>query len=339
MSNLKYIQLNGTHYEIGQALGQFGASAIHNYLLKSPTWAELSEWRGSEKLASMQARVQQLFPDIWQEILGLAHGLDLSVEDTFMWNSRGDLWAMAPDSCSTVLQINPQPRITHNEDGDPGFYGHCAVAQFKPDNSTAFSSFVYPGSIAGHTFAINEHQLTMTVNNVRALQTLAGVPRMVLCRAIMNCSTISEAVNLLNSHERAGAFHLNLGEASGAIHSVEFNQAAVSDQTISAPYFHANHAIHPTMRNYPQIITGSSGYRQIQGDDLIHQKPLNPLAILGNDDHARFPIYRRETSDTDNENTIATADFYYSDQGVQWAVYDNPLAPAIFTFDNQQRLS
>ncbi len=339
MSSLHYLQLSGSPYELGVQLGQFGAAAFHNHLLPSPAWAELSQWRNTDAIRSMQHLVQNDFPLIWQEISGLAQGLEIPVEDTFIWNSRGDLWAMAPDSCSSVLQCQPQPRITHNEDGDPGFYGHCAVIEFNPANGPRFCSFVYPGSIAGHTFAVNEHHLVMTVNNIRALFTLPGIPRMVLCRAILNCHTVTEAVTLLRSQPRSGAFNLNLADADGAIHSVEFNQAAVSDVAITAPYFHANHAIHPEMRNYPQIITGSSGYRQIQGEHWVtNQSKVNALAILGDSSHPRFPIYRRETDDTDNENTIATADFHYTPSGLEWAVYDEPLQDPVFRFKGLSRL-
>lgn len=339
MSKLQYLQLSGSHYEIGVQLGQFGAKAVHSHLLNSPAWAELSKWRGSSALAAMQNLVEENFPDIWQEITGLAYGLNLSVEDTFMWNCRGDLWAMAPDGCSTVIQIDPAPRITHNEDGDPGFDGHCAVIHFAPTDGPAFTSFVYPGSIPGHTFAINEYNLVMTVNNVRALHAQAGTPRMVLCRAIMNCIQVSEAVDLLRDHSRSGAFHLNLGGASGNIHSVEFNQDRVSDELIEDPAFHANHAIHPRVRDYPQIITGSSGYRQVQGDALIYEQgsELDALSILGSDSHDRFPIYRRAADDSDNENTLATVDFIYTDNGVEWAVYDGPLNDPVFTFTNLER--
>lgn len=339
MSSLSYLQLSGSHYELGVQLGQFGSKSFHEHLLPSAAWAKLSQWRGSDAVSTMQQLVQTDFPDIWQEITGLAQGLNVPLEDAFIWNCRGDLWAMAPDSCSSVLQLKPTPRITHNEDGDPGFYGHCAIIDFKPTQGTRFSSFVYPGSIAGHTFAANEHQLTMSVNNIRALFTLPGVPRMVLCRAILNCRTVAEAVALLRAHPRSGAFNLNLGDSSGAIHSVEFNQADVSDLAINTPYFHANHAVHTSMRHYPQLITGSSGYRQIQGEKLVaDQSEVNALAILGDTTHNRFPIYRREADDTDNENTIATADFHYTATGLEWAVYDGPLKEPVFRFQGLNRI-
>lgn len=339
MSNLPYLQFSGSHHDIGVQLGQFGAKAVHSHLLNSPAWAELSKWRGSSSLKAMQHLVEEKFPLIWQEIEGLAEGLSLSVEDTFMWNCRGDLWAMAPDGCSTVLQLNPVSRITHNEDGDPGFYGHCAVIKFMPDDGPTFTSFVYPGSIPGHTFAVNEYDLVMTVNNVRALHAQPGTPRMVLCRAIMNCIQVKEAVNILRDNSRSGAFHLNLSGAGGNIHSVEFHQDRIYDLEIDEPMFHANHAIHPTVRNYPQIITGSSGYRQIQGDAMINHSTaeIDPLAILGDDTH-RFPIYRRSADDTDNENTIATADFIYTEYGLEWNVYDGPLKEPVLSFKGQDRI-
>src|SRR3546814_9080312 len=55
------------------------------------------------------------------------------------------------------------PRITHNEDGDPGFAGHCGIGLFSPDNGPRFASFVYPASIPGHTFAVTQAGLAMTV--------------------------------------------------------------------------------------------------------------------------------------------------------------------------------
>src|SRR3546814_14601750 len=73
---------------------------------------------------------------------------DVCSSDLFLWNCRGDLWSMSPDGCTTVqLPMPDGPRITHNEDGDPGFAGHCGIGLFSPDNGPRFASFVYPASI------------------------------------------------------------------------------------------------------------------------------------------------------------------------------------------------
>ncbi|HLS17434.1 MAG TPA: C45 family peptidase [Paenalcaligenes sp.] len=340
MTSLKYFEISGSPYELGQQLGAFGAEAVHRHLIHTTAWAELMLWRKHPAVAQMQTWVREQFPDIWHELRGLADGLSLPFEDVFIWNARGDLWAQAPDGCSSVLQVDPYPRVTHNEDGDPGFYGHCGIVHARPDQGVAFISFVYPGSIPGHTFAINEHQLSITVNNIRALFVQPGIPRMVLCRAALNCPDHGALVDLLTSHPRSGAFNLNVTDRHLLVHSVEFNDADVSLHRVQSPYFHANHAIHPALRDYPQRITGSSGYRQLQGRARVEHPNFDgdALSVLGDDQHERFPIFRRQEDDTDNENTIATADFHYHQQAVQWAVYDQPSQPALMRFSDLKRL-
>src|SRR5690606_4654592 len=184
LSMLKLIELSGTPFEIGQTLGQFGAEAAHSYLIDSPSWHSVMAWRGSAAAKSMADLTEQTFPEIWQELQGLADGLQLPPDDVVLWNCRGDLWSMSPDGCTTVqLPLPDGPRITHNEDGDPGFAGHCGVGLFAPDKKVRFASFVYPASIPGHTFAVTQAGLAMTVNNLRSRRVAIGLPRMVLTRA------------------------------------------------------------------------------------------------------------------------------------------------------------
>lgn len=201
---------------MGEALGAFGRVAVHAHLLHSRAWANIMRWHDSAHASELEGLTREFFPEIWEEIEGLAHGLQLPVDDVFLWNCRGDLWAMAPDGCTTVMSNGPEGvRITHNEDGDPGFAGRCGVALVRPEGRPAFASFVYPGSIPGHSFAVTESGLAMTVNNLRWLDAQLGVPRMVLTRAILDMGSVKEAVQLLRETPRAGGFHLALAECTG----------------------------------------------------------------------------------------------------------------------------
>nr|WP_265336209.1 C45 family peptidase [Mesorhizobium sp. B2-1-8] len=120
------------------------------------------------------------FPRYWAELQGLASGLELRFDDVFLWNCRGDIWAMAPDGCTTVQLPGSPHVIGHNEDGDPDFAGPCALAHVASEGGNAFTAFVYPGSLPGHTFAVTSRGLVQTVNNIRPLAGGAGTPRMVL---------------------------------------------------------------------------------------------------------------------------------------------------------------
>src|SRR5690554_3805844 len=252
--------VRGTPFEIGQQLGRFGAQAVHDYLLRSVAWETVQQWKGSAAAGHMARLTRQHLPDVWTELEGLADGLQLPLDDVFLWNARGDLWAMAPDGCTTILiPGTDKQRITHNEDGDPAFAGHCAIAQCEISGKTGFASFVYPGSLPGHTAAVNNAGVAMTVNNVRALYVDPGLPRMVLTRAILDTPNVAAAIRLLQGSPRSGAFHLNLADtASQRLISVEYSSNMCSTLKVTEPMLHANHAIHADTRDYPQIITGSS---------------------------------------------------------------------------------
>ncbi|HWL29842.1 MAG TPA: C45 family peptidase [Burkholderiaceae bacterium] len=352
---LSLIELSGSPFDVGRTLGRFGAEAAHAYLVHSSPWANVMAWRDTDAAAALKAMVTQHFPAIWQELEGLAEGLELPSEEVFLWNCRGDLWAMAPDGCTTVQWPTPAgPRITHNEDGDPGFAGYCGLGLFAPDDGPRFASFVYPASIPGHTFAVNEHGLAMTVNNLRSRQVSAGVPRMVLTRALINQPNMTAAENLLRTLPRAGGFHLSLAQAGHTdLLSIEFNAHAASVRIIRTPSLHANHAIHGDMSDFPQIITQSSLHRQRRGDALLQtlsaEQTLHdagnpqpetsdgaPLHILADQANRAYPIFRDAPDDSDAENTLATADIHIGAQETSWEVYERPGQSARFELLNAQ---
>src|SRR5690625_7317290 len=123
MTILKYFEISGSPYDLGQPLGAFGAEAVHRHLIHTTAWAELMLWRKHPAVAQMQTWVRAQFPDIWHELRGLADGLSLPFEDVFIWNARGDLWAQAPDGRSSVLQVDRDHKVTNNVDGTAGHNG------------------------------------------------------------------------------------------------------------------------------------------------------------------------------------------------------------------------
>jgi hypothetical protein len=334
MPALGYIEVSGSPLEAGQALGRFGAPAVHRHLVQSAAWHDVLRWRGTPLAAALATHARQYFPRIWSELQGLAEGLGLPFDDVFLWNCRGDVWASAPDGCTTVqLPAAEYRRVSHNEDGDPGFAGHCAIAQCQIDGGPGFAAFVYPGSLPGHTFAVTDAGLAVTVNNLRQLGVQAGVPRMVLTRAVLDARDLDAAVGVLSDNPRAGGFHLTLAHrASVALLSVEYSAHGCSVQEVTRPSLHANHAIHSAMSGFAQRVTDSSRHRQARGDALLNeasrsgQEP-DPLAILADTRDTSLPIYRADPADPDDENTLATADIMIRASHIEWDVYEQPGTP------------
>ncbi|PSS62156.1 peptidase C45 [Ensifer sp. NM-2] len=325
-NRLGFIEIAGMPHEIGFQLGRFGREIVHRHLIIGHAWASVMAFLDDPRVAVMRRMVEARFPAYWAELQGLALGLDLPFEDVFLWNCRGDVWAFAPDGCTTVQLPGDEPILAHNEDGDPGFRGHCALAHIRPEGATSFTSFVYPASIPGHTFAVTEAGLVQTVNNIRSRGIGVGLPRMVLGRALFDCRSLDEAVRLIETSERAGAFHMTLAQQGDSrLLSVEYTHTRCAVVAVDRPQCHANHLVHEAMIGERQVITVSSRSRQKRGDTLLAEEatPTDPLDILWDKTVSPLPIYRAQHDDPDHENTLATAVFRIGAQSISWRVYDH----------------
>lgn len=326
---LAQLHIAGNAFEFGRRLGEFGRQSVHGKLRILPLWQRLVSLADTDKARQMKTLVRERYPRYWQEIEGLAAGLELPVDEVFMWNCRGDFPGLVSvDGCTTVLgQAEQGTLIAHNEDGLPQLRGDCAIVHAKPEEGAAFISFVYPGSIPGHTFAVNAFGVVATVNNIRPIDIPVGVPRMILGRASLDARTVDEAIAAISPMPRAGAFHHAFGQAgTSRVVSVEATSDGVVVREVEASTGHSNHLVDASFRDFKQIVTGSSGARQHRVDHLLagSSRKLDltlALQILRDEESATLPVYRCAEDDPDDENTLATALFTLTSSSVQWRVY------------------
>ena len=325
---MKTIAIRGSAFAVGQQLGAFGREAWQTKIRQTALWQTVTALKTTEQTQRMRAAVQAQFPLIWQELEGMAEGLQAPVDEVFAWNCRGDLVRSTSDGCTTLAGRSPEGAliIAHNEDGFPQLREDCAIVSITPDVGLAFTSFAYPGSLCGHTFAVNEKGIVNTVNNIRAVHRPDGMPRQIVARASLNAATLEEAVTLLSATPRAGAFHHTLGQMGDSrLFSVEATGSGSSVLALSATSGHANHLIHPQLAAIEQIVTGSSGSRQRRLDAWLATDPpldgVTAKAMLSDQQDPLLPIYRLSPDDPDEENTLATAIFTLSATRVVWQVF------------------
>ncbi|EMN1409419.1 MULTISPECIES: C45 family peptidase [Enterobacter cloacae complex] len=325
---MKKIDIRGSAFAVGQALGAFGREAWHAKLTQTALWQTVTAMKDAEQTRSMRSLVQSQYPLIWQELEGLAEGLEAPFDEVFAWNCRGDLVRSTSDGCTTVAGSTAEGEliIAHNEDGFPQLRHDCAIVSITPDDGLAFTSFAYPGSICGHTFAVNEKGVVNTVNNIRALHRPRGIPRQVLARAALNSATLDEAISILTTEPRAGAFHHTVGQMGDSrLFSVESTGTGCSVMPLREVFAHANHLIHPQLDAVEQVITDSSRSRQQRLNAWLKtQSHLDGAAALGilSDQHdPALPIYRLSPQDPDEENTLATAVFTLSTSEIKWQIF------------------
>ena len=97
------------------------------------------------------------------------------------------------------------------------------------------------------------------------------------------------------------------------------------------------------MKGLPQVITGSSAHRQTRGDELVAgagatARGVDPLQILGDRFHAKFPIHRTTPDDDDIENTLATVDIVVNEKNIAWEVREHPLEAPVYRMINAHRV-
>jgi hypothetical protein len=321
-AGLRWLRAAGSHRELGRALGRASHRAVHETLLPSELWRDITHPRHGAAVSRMLAKCQASLPWVVEELEGLAEGLELPFRQVFAWNSRGDLLAHCPDGCTTVVLPGQEPCIAHNEDGLPGFDGDVFLAQLSPDGQPGFLACCYPGSLPGHTFALTESGIVQAVNNLRFNGVVPEIPRMVLGRVMLAQPSIGAIVEMLERAPASGGFHFTLAQQGDArLYSIEIGNGQVSVEMIEGPFVHANHALHHAGAREGQTITRSSRDRQQRGDELVTARDCDPLRLLRDTGGSGLPIYRRAPDDPDHENTLATGVFRLLNDGLEWAVY------------------
>jgi predicted choloylglycine hydrolase len=330
-----WLSAAGSPFEIGQALGARGRDAVHKHLVHSQIWSTITDERHAATVGRLMDNTKRRFPRIWQELNGLAEGLDLPKKNVLAWNCRGDILASVPDGCTTIQRPGPTISLAHNEDGLPFFRGSCSVLDARPDDAMGFRSFCYPGSLAGHTFGWNGAGIVMAVNNLRLTASAPQIPRMVLGRAVLNCRSLDEAVSILADDPACGGFHISLAQAGDRrLLSIEYGAGQISVRQIIQPSVHANHALH--LPHPHQIITQSSHDRQNRGAELVSRPEKTDLAILRDNGETGLPIRRDDPADPDHENTLATCIFYVSETGIDWSIYGEKQSDPTYKSQNQR---
>jgi hypothetical protein len=357
---IKYLEITGDHYALGQQLGRASAAFMHERLVHRPGWKKVQARRGTKSCRAMEAAARRHFPQYVLEIEGLAAGAELPFEAVFAWHCRYELLALpcraAPqrrddggasyattrslentgDACTTLaVPTREGVLLAHNEDGMAAYDGHCLWVQAHPDEGLGYSGFHYPGLICGNCFFVNAAGLVQSTNAIVVRRRPAGVPRHIIVRALVDAATTQEVFTLLGGHDRAsGCHHMVAQVGAGSALSIEAPAAGCSVLSLEQPYAHSNHLIHEAFLDLEQRISPSSVARLARAQALLANLPdrvacQDVVQILA-DEEEELPIYRRDPQDREGVRTLATVTFQVGRDGVAWAVYGNPLGPPLY---------
>ncbi len=307
--NLKQLQVRGTYFEVGQAIGQHCAEQIHASLDSYPFFQqELIPYHRSE---AGQLRYEQFlelnqaqYPEYIAELEGLANGAQRPFEELFLLNLRGEyrdfFHQFQSHGCADCAVVTDElAMIGHNEDAAPEFAGQMYLVQADIPDKPEFTALTYPGFLCGNAFGFNDRGICFAVDNVRPLSSEPGLARHFVARSLLEAETLDDAIIRVTIADQASGFHYTIGSVTRRrVISVETSPTKYSISEIEDGFFHANH--YCSLEKIEQVVDESSEARLSRGLELIENNlptiQAELLAILGDQSHPTHPIYGSETT-------------------------------------------
>jgi hypothetical protein len=247
------VEAKGGYRDIGRQLGEAMKPKIRSYFGYAPNYKQCLEYLrtgGMPQVQRMLKHTQDRYPQLVEELRGMAEGLDMDFMSLFAYNCKSEISVMARASgCSTIgYQGNQKMVLAHNEDGNDLERGRMYVAHVTPPSGVSFIAFVYPGLLPGNGPGFNSRGVVQTTNYIEPRAVGDGVPRYLIGRAILEALSLDQAVEMATEKGRAFSWHHNLASLpDGILLSVETYPGRFDVLEVEGTYAHTNHFLHPEM--------------------------------------------------------------------------------------------
>ena len=272
MTSTQHVRVEGTSYQRGRQYGGQAAARVRlSVQAYQQTFAHFAGWDWPavrREALRFEAPIGEFRPAYLDELRGIADGAGLDLADVLAINVRTEVMysakaRQAPTSAKRPAECSAFAVVPAPGQKGPAIIGqnwdwllHAAqtlvVLEVRQDDGPDFVTVVEAGLLA--KTGMNAAGLGLVTN---ALVTDAdvgepGLPYHVLLRAVLDCATVTEALEALQAGPRSSSANYLIAHASGAALDIE---AAPGDFTRLYPLFpedgvlrHTNHFladIHP----------------------------------------------------------------------------------------------
>lgn len=345
---LKSIQVRGSLYDIGHAVGAAFATSIQAKLAGAgykALWEYIQAPPGSNQFANMTRAIETSieFRPYLEEVRGLADGANISYERALMMQMGDELENLSGDHvdhCTDVLaptatgegSFAPAPAgvevsgvLGHNEDGGRINYGLTYLLDAEVVDATvedhSFTAYCYPGQLPTGAFGFNSMGVFFSTNGLfpKGIDATA-VPRHFVSRRALALPNTTAVLSLLERTRVACGFSLNLGSTATPARLWNIETAAgglysaleVSKHLSTTAPSVSDYSFH--MNEFLRLEAAqtpdpSSTHRLARAEAMAAPTTvLRVLDILGDTADPTYPIYRTGTP-PDEYATLATATF------------------------------
>jgi len=297
---LPVIEARGTHREVGQQIGsqckeliQAMFAGLRNDLPKGATWDAMLE---QSKLYLEPS--YKVYPQYIEELKGIADGANVPFEDVFLLICE-ELWEdVAWHGCTDMVArgkatADGTTLIAHTNDLLPQTESKLVMLMVQAGNEPEFIG-ISVGGIA-ISAGYNAAKISLTGNQLDANDTRPGVPRLLVVRAILGSTTLSQAMTHCLLPSRASSYNNVIADGSGEVYSMEGSATDLEAIYIKDDVMaHANHYVTLSMRRFERdrSVNANSIIRHNRAEYLLRQnygklKPEVFRTLLA--DHAGFP--------------------------------------------------
>ncbi len=346
------LDVQGSHREIGRQIGaafpqqvRHGIENARRFFADAFPQLQLT-WEGVQ----IQSRkylpfVQERFPQYFDELLGIAEGADVPLDEVVVLNAMEAVTSDALHLTRCTSMAVAQERtadgcvlLAHNEDWVPEDEDDVYLVRARPNDEPAFLAMSYGGLLPNIGF--NAAGIAQLIDTVYPTDARVGVPRIIVGRAVLGSRTPGEAIrNALAAHRAAGYNHL-IAHESGELYSVEvsarrFDVLGSTDGSL----VHTNHYLSSHMREIekdPYDLIGTR-VRYFRARRLLRAQTHHTIeslqAILC--DHVNYPDsicnHATQGDPLDREKTINSLiiDLTARELHLAWG---NPCANPYHTF-------
>ena len=336
-----HLEIKGSYKEIGYQIGHVFRKNIKEIINRRSEWHSgliniLNSEEGRKYSKKLLELSQKHFPNIIEEIRGIADGSGIHFDFIWAMNIKSELGALEkePPGCSSIfVKDDKNMWLFHNEDGHTAYKDIMFTIKVTPPSGVSFISMVYPGTITGNGPSLNSRGIVQTTNYIGSTKSEIGVPRYIIGRAILEAKDLNEAFQIATFEPRAYPYHHHLASFDEKKYtSVETIPGASEAKYPDGVYFHTNHLLFEKTKDYQfqdqEYKNTSSLSRYIVINEKLNEfenkniQPDSMLSILSSHERKPYSPCRHPHEDILGQ-TLGTA-FFDINEGQFYLYKGNP---------------
>lgn len=245
MKQFPIVRTEGSHYEVGLAIGKAMQGPIRQALANSKEIFKRDFSARIEASKSFQREAEKYFPQYMEEFRGMTDGAGVSFDEIFLSNCREaadfNPYLSASDRC-TIVGI-PQERgyvLGHNEDWDASSLSLLYLLDATIDGTRIFG-LTYANSLVGDGVAVNGYGLVQGLNELYHTDAQVGVPKNFIGRAVLDARSLEDVERLMKAVPRGGGWNHMLVQGARLWNIESSARESVIEKVEMQKYAHTNH--------------------------------------------------------------------------------------------------